>query len=190
MVAQLDKLMHAKNPDQLTLHQAYQAFQGDQQCDIPFLVWLLENPDSPLPLPGRIYLREHDYLHILLNRGLSPEDEAFVVGFTLGNDPSATNFYLSCFKLIARYFYPSPYHFRPEHLSIFDAGVQLGRQMQVKRLCSWDFAPYLNQSLSSLRAKIGICLDDLSGKNILKPVDNGGQRSIVRFRDVAIPRIF
>ncbi|NCJ06806.1 hypothetical protein GS597_09850 [Synechococcales cyanobacterium C] len=146
--------------DNVTLAQAYRAFQGDQQCDIPFIVWVLENPDSPLPVPGRIYLREHDYLHILLNRGISPEDEAFVVGFTLGNDPRATDRFLRFFKFLARHFYPEPYRFQPGHLSIFDAGVQLGRQMKIKGLCSWDFSPHLDQPLSSLRAKIGIYWED------------------------------
>lgn len=49
-------------------------------------MWLLENPDSPLPFAGKIDLYRHDCLHLLLERGLSVEDEAFVVGFTMGND--------------------------------------------------------------------------------------------------------
>lgn len=62
-----------------SLRQAYQHFGGIQQSEVPWIIWLLENPDSPLALAGAIPLKEHDYLHLLLNRGKSPEDEAFIM---------------------------------------------------------------------------------------------------------------
>ena len=70
----------------LTLKDSLQSFKGDEQSDIPFIVRLLENPESIVPLPGQINLYNHDCLHILLDRGISLLDEAFVVGFTMGSD--------------------------------------------------------------------------------------------------------
>ena len=68
------------------LREALQSMGGDPPSSIPFLLWLLENPDSPIALPGKIDLYRHDCLHLLLDRGFSLYDEAFVVGFTMGND--------------------------------------------------------------------------------------------------------
>jgi hypothetical protein len=73
----------------MSLEDAYHQFALDGQASIPFFVWLLENPASPISLPGSINLHGHDCLHLLLNRGVSGHDEAFVVGFTKN---SITNF--------------------------------------------------------------------------------------------------
>jgi hypothetical protein len=62
----------------LTLRQRLNQLGGDRPDQIPFLVWLLENPDSCFALPGCIDLHGHDCLHVLLQRGFSPYDEAFV----------------------------------------------------------------------------------------------------------------
>lgn len=139
-----------------TLHEAYLAFCGDPQHSIPLSVWLLENPDSPLSFPGQIYLREHDYLHILLNRGVSPEDEAFVVGFTMGNDPDTTEQHIFTFKFAARLLYPKLYKFTPAHLVLFDWGFRFGRLTTVKRLNKLDYSQYLNCRVTTLREKFGI----------------------------------
>ncbi|OWY60326.1 hypothetical protein B7486_69780, partial [cyanobacterium TDX16] len=40
----------------LTLAQAYNLIVGDCLAEIPFVVWLVENPDSPFALPGKIHL--------------------------------------------------------------------------------------------------------------------------------------
>lgn len=56
--------------------------------EVPFLVRLVENPALDLPFMdvfhGATDLPTHDYLHIVLGRGLLAKDEAFVIGFTMG----------------------------------------------------------------------------------------------------------
>ena len=42
-----------KNP---TLSEALQEFSIDRQEDIPWIIRLLENPQSPIALPGKISL--------------------------------------------------------------------------------------------------------------------------------------
>ena len=61
----------------------------DEESKLPLSLWLFEDPDSPVALPGAACLDLHDCLHILLNRGYSTADEAFVVGFSMGNDRRA-----------------------------------------------------------------------------------------------------
>ena len=74
-----------------TLEAAYGSLSSIalRQREVPLLVQLVENPRFDLPgieiFSGATNLRTHDYLHILLGRGLLPKDEAFVLGFTMGS---------------------------------------------------------------------------------------------------------
>jgi hypothetical protein len=56
------------------------------RADVPWQIWLFENPNSAIALPGAITLFNHECLHVLLDRGFSNNDEAFIIGFTIGND--------------------------------------------------------------------------------------------------------
>lgn len=143
----------------LTLKEAYSILESNEQTDIPFLVWLLENPDSPLALPGKIYLREHDYIHILLGCGQSAQDEAFVIGVTMGSNLKTNWLHLAIFKFFTRHLYPKPYQFSQEDLRVFDLGFDYGRRIQVKQLNEIDFEPYQNQTIASLRKMFGIDVD-------------------------------
>lgn len=51
-----------------TLKKALLEFCLNTKEEIPWIVRLLENPQSPLALSGKISLFDHDCLHILLNR--------------------------------------------------------------------------------------------------------------------------
>ncbi|AKG24728.1 hypothetical protein IJ00_18565 [Calothrix sp. 336/3] len=128
---------------------------------IPFIVWLLENPDSPLPFSGKIDLYRHDCLHLLLDRDLSLYDEAFVLGFTMGNDVSCKWFHRSLFKLISTIFYPLKFRFKKVHLLAFDLGVWYGSKVKTKNLNKFDFDSYKNQSLSKIRKELGIDIDTI-----------------------------
>ena len=160
MVTQLKEKQYCPTAE-CTLGEAYAKFivKGDPPEATPFQVWLLENPDSPLSLPGQIYLREHDYLHILLDLDMTAQSEAFVIGFTMGNDPSTTEDHVLIFKLAARLFYPKGYKFSAENLSIFDWGFRFGRLTHVKNLNKLDYSPYLSVTISTLRDKFGIDID-------------------------------
>jgi hypothetical protein len=57
--------------DTFTLKDAYETLEGDPPSKIPFIVWLLENPKSPLALPGCIDLYNHDCIHLLLKQGFT-----------------------------------------------------------------------------------------------------------------------
>jgi len=57
---------------------------SNEQQDISSVVKLFENPSSPIALPGAINLERHDCIHVILGRGLLPQDEAFVIGFYHG----------------------------------------------------------------------------------------------------------
>lgn len=150
MVDELRETLNT-NVENLTLAQAYFNWSGDEPHYIPFLVWLLENPESPVALPGKISLKNHDYIHILLGRTKSTLDEAFVVGFTMGNDMKTKWFHLLVFKFFASWLYPYPYRFSAEDLKVFDSGVTYGRSVSVKQLNDFDFKRVQDQTVTQLR---------------------------------------
>jgi hypothetical protein len=138
------------------LVDALAAMKGDPSDCIPFLVRLLENPASPLALPGKIDLYRHDCVHLLLGRGFSLHDEAFVVGFTMGNDLRTNALHLAIFKFCSLLFYPRPYRFDRSHLSSFDAGLALGRNAKLRNINQLDFRACEHKPLRILREWIGI----------------------------------
>ncbi len=60
------------NPNSCSLHDAVQQLSNDDQADIPFIVWLVENSHSPIALPrthllNRLALRNRSQLAIYAN---------------------------------------------------------------------------------------------------------------------------
>jgi hypothetical protein len=146
----------------LKLGEAYRSFVKDEETAIPFQVWLLENPSSPIALPGSVNLYGHDCIHLLLNRGMSNFDEAFVIGFTMGNCDKVEEKHLSVFRLFSRFFYPSIYRFKEWHFRAFDLGVMYGRKLEYRNIHLEYFDNYMDAKINELRYKFGILNDDLS----------------------------
>lgn len=149
------------NRSHQTLKNCLQSLQGDKQSDIPFMVWLLENPESIFPLPGKINLYNHDCLHILLERGDSLFDEAFVIGFTMGSDLKTNRFHLAVFKFLSNLLYPQQYKFEREQFKLFDLAFNYGRKLKVKNLNQVDFKAYENRTVRELRKLLGIELEEV-----------------------------
>jgi hypothetical protein len=147
--------------EDLQLEEAYRRFVIDDQGSIPYLIWLLENPASPIALPGSVDLYGHDCLHLLLNRGVSSYDEAFVIGFTMGNSEEVEPHHLSTLKFCARFIYPPPFRFNKAHLKIFDLGAMYGRKVPYRNLHKVIFDGFAKETVGSLRKKFGISLDEL-----------------------------
>lgn len=146
----------------LTLKQCLQNINGDCQAAIPFPVWFLENPDSIFPLPGKINLYNHDCLHILLDRGISILDEAFVVGFTMGSDVKTNRFHLAIFKRLSNLFYPQQYRFNREQFRLFDLAFNYARKLKNKNLNYIDFKNYEDKTVGELRKLFGIDLKEVN----------------------------
>ncbi|PSB46874.1 hypothetical protein C7B80_11945 [Cyanosarcina cf. burmensis CCALA 770] len=159
---------HGKLSDDLatmTLARAYNLIVGDRPSEIPFVVWLLENPNSPFALPGKIHLCEHDYLHLLLGRGFSASDEAYVIGLTMGNDLETKRWQIWLYKIAAQFFYPSQFRFTLSDLREFDKGLARGRNLPIKNLNKLDFTNYRDWQIQELRT--GLKLTEVSVKNQL-----------------------
>lgn len=129
--------------------------------NIKWIVRFFENPDSMFALPGAVDLHRHDIIHILLGRGLTIQDEAFVIGFTMGTAKHISNFHIKFYKFISRHLYPKLYRFNDEHLPIYDLGYQCALEMEVKRLHKFPLEDYADTKLAELRDFIGIDVEML-----------------------------
>lgn len=142
----------------MKLGDAYQKFVKDQQTDIPLSIWLIENPNSPVSLPGSVDLRGHDCIHLLLNRGMSLFDEAFVIGYTMGNCANIGNHHISIYKLFSKICFPQAYQFNSFHLKAFDFGFLYGQKVTPKNIHKVNFDHYSDQLVSDIRLQLGINL--------------------------------
>lgn len=149
----------------MTLGSAVAALGGFEQSDVPWQIWLIENPDSPIALPGKISLYNHDCLHVLLDCGLSNQEEAFVVGFSMGTDRQTHWYHVIIFKLISRYFYPAKYRFTGEQLKSFELGYKFSELSAMKNLNSINFRLHAHKTVDRLRQLLGINLDNLTSCN-------------------------
>ena len=148
---------------QTTLRQAEATLEGLRASpdEIPFIIRLVENPALDLPFldvfHGATDLPTHDYLHIVLGRGLLAKDEAFVIGFTMGATDQVGRGEEFLYGLFAKYFYPEKYRFNDEDLRVFRDAVRLGFVSDcTPKLCAVDFGAYLDMPLGSVRRALGI----------------------------------
>jgi hypothetical protein len=124
---------------------------GNTLTRIPFIVWLLENPQSFLALPGKIDLNNHDCLHILLKQDKSLGEEAFVIGFCMGND-NAKWIHLKIFKIFSRFLYPQNYRFSNDDFSInFAAGYSYGKNLKLKRINRLHLTKFYDTDVTDIR---------------------------------------
>jgi hypothetical protein len=135
----------------LTLKSVYRQMNLDSQLDIPLIIRLFENPSSPIALPGKISLHNHDCLHIILGIGTSPENEAFILGFSMGNDDQTKRWHVCLFKFLAYFIYPSKYRFNRQHLKIFDLGFKYGKSAKFRNLNQIEFDRFYDLTIKELR---------------------------------------
>ena len=127
--------------------------------DISWLVWLIENPKSPFHLHGASTLHDHDHVHVLLRRGQANDDEAFVIGFTMGNDDRTKSWESKLFKFISRWLYPKGERFTKKQLKIFDSGFKYGQSKLnlYKRIGEFDWDKMdKNTPLDEVKKSFGV----------------------------------
>ncbi len=161
--------MIPKNLDkQETLGQLKEQISVTKEEDSPWIIDLLESDKSLFGLPGKISHYNHDCIHVLLNRGLTLSDEAFVIGFTMGNNPNIKPCHLKIYKFVSRYFYPEECKFSSLHFPVFDLGFDYGKSLDIQ-FDQINFSQYQNHSVSQLRNIWGITEKDLAS---LKDIEN------------------
>lgn len=141
--------------DDKTLGEVYRTLPTYEFNSYPFIVLLLENPKSPFALKGKCSLLTHDLIHVLLGRGLFVQDEAFVIGYTMGTSKTIGGFEKEFFKFCAHRLYPPKYRFKKTDLVVYDLGFMAGQDNKIE-IFNIDLASMMDQRLGDIREKLGI----------------------------------
>ncbi len=144
-----------------TLGQLLDTLPAALAQEIPWQVRLLENPASPLALPGAISLARHDALHVLLGRGLTNQDEAFVIGFTMGASKRVRPWQYRLFCFAVCRLYPKPYRFSQQDLLAFELGFAEGERLPVRDVHQMPFEYWSGETVGALRARLGLSVERL-----------------------------
>jgi len=153
--------------DQQPLAEAYAQMKSIalEQESIPLLVQLVENPKYDLPgidiFSGATDLATHDYIHILLGRGLLPKDEAFVLGFTMGSTNRVGEWEERLYGLFSKHLYPKNYRFNDEDFQVYKDAVRLGYISDCQPLNTVDYPALAHLTIAAVREQIGIEADFL-----------------------------
>ncbi len=145
----------------LTIQDVMDTLPAAGPMDIPWIVRLLENPESWIRFRGAVSLEDHDVLHILLGRGLQDQDEAFVVGFAMGTAKRASWFQKRVLRWVLSRLYPEPYRVPTNLLPAFDLGVECGMKTGCKDLYKMSLHELVSLPLTEARAQCGIQLSVL-----------------------------
>ncbi len=147
---------------QQTLGDAFAEMQtiALEQDAIPMIVQLVENPKFDLPgvdiFSGATDLEAHDYIHILLGRGVLPKDEAFVLGFTMGSTNRVGQLEETLYGLFTRFLYPKHYRFSDEDFQIYKDAVRLGYISDCQALDKINYRELAGLTLEAAREHLGI----------------------------------
>lgn len=142
--------------DDLTLRDVLATLPAAPPTAIPWIVRLFENPQGWLRLHGAVNLRSHDMIHVLLGRGLLGQDEAFVIGFTMGSTKAVSWLERMFFKLVVSQVYPHPYRISWRTLAAYDLGLEAGREMGMPNLHLQLCEEMLDRPLGEIRSRLGI----------------------------------
>jgi len=142
--------------DELTLRAVLDTLPAAPPQAIPWIVRLFENPQGWLRLHGAIDLAHHDMIHVLLGRGLLGQDEAFVIGFTMGATKAVSWLERAWFKVVVSWLYPVPYRIPRRILVAYDLGVEAGRDFGVRNLHLSLRDDMLDRPLGATRRELGI----------------------------------
>ena len=120
--------------DERTLRAVLAELPAAPPTAIPWIVRAFENDKSWLRLHGAVNLRKHDMIHVLLGRGLLDQDEAFVIGFTMGSTRAVSRPERWFFKFAVSRLYPEPYRISRRMLAAYDLGLEAGGGLGVRNL--------------------------------------------------------
>jgi hypothetical protein len=124
--------------------------------DQPLFIKVLERPNRFISLPFQIDLFTHDCIHVLLGIGTYMHDEAFLIGFTMGNSQGINYFGKEIYKFLTHNLYPKEYGLTRKELVIFDRGYQYGKSISQKGLDRIDFNTCLDTEISALRKRFNM----------------------------------
>lgn len=150
--------------DDMTLAQVLATMPAANADEVPAIIKKYENPDSPDALPGAITLARHDCIHVLLGRGLHVQDEAFVIGATMGAASDITGEIVDFFIQVSTTEYPKHWRFEQEHIPAFRLGVGFAMDNLAGKdlhLIPLEEEPWQSMTVRAARRELGIVKEEI-----------------------------
>lgn len=151
--------------EDMKLGEVLQTLPAAAADDVPEIIRKYENPESKYALPGSIELKRHDCIHILLGRGLHVQDEAFVIGFTMGAASDFTYEHQEIYERVSVEEFPPPWNFQKSQLFAYRLGIGLsediGKSCRDIHLFPLENDENLDRTVGDLRKQFGIIKGEL-----------------------------
>jgi hypothetical protein len=150
--------------DDLTIKQVLATMPRSDPEDVPEIVCKYENPDSPDCFPGAISLERHDCLHALLGRGLHVQDEAFIIGVTMGAASDITSELIEKFIHISTTDYPEAWRFQEAHIASYKLGIGFAEDALKNKdlhLIPFEKSPLLDKTVKEVRDSLGLIKEEM-----------------------------
>ena len=142
--------------DGKTLQEVYESMPELPPEDFRLLNQLIDRPSI---ITENLSMFDQDCLHIVLGRGLLAQDEAFVIGYTMGAATSLKEWEAGIFRLVAKLCYPGTYQFTDDDVKAFKLGVELGGKSSVRQIHEYDFKNQFEKTLGEIREELDIDRD-------------------------------
>lgn len=150
--------------DDLTISEVLATMPAAEAEEVPEIIRKYENPESPDALPGAIALNRHDCIHVLLGRGLHVQDEAFVIGATMGAASEISGEVVDFFIEVSTTQYPKHWRFQPEHIASYRLGVGYAIDNMPSKdlhLIPLEDEPWQSKTVREARRDLGIVKEEL-----------------------------
>ena len=150
--------------DHMTIAEVLATMPAAEAQDVPEIIRKYENPESPDALPGAIHLDRHDCIHVLLGRGLHVQDEAFIIGATMGAASDITDEAVETFIRISTTEYPKHWRFEEAHIPSYRLGVGFAMDNLAGKdlhLIPLEEEPWQSMGVEEARKALGISRPEL-----------------------------
>ena len=145
--------------DHLTFREVMATMPKSDPNDVPEIVRKYENPESPDHLSGAITLERHDCLHALLGRGLHVQDEAFIIGATMGAASDISTAVIEQFIQLSTTVYPEAWRFEAEHIASYKLGIGFAEDALKNKdlhLTPFEQPPLFDTKIADIRKQLGL----------------------------------
>ncbi|MEM6477779.1 MAG: hypothetical protein AAF647_01910 [Pseudomonadota bacterium] len=182
--------------DDMTIAEVLATMPAANADDVPEIIKRYENPESPDALPGAITLARHDCIHVLLGRGLHVQDEAFIIGATMGAASDISDETVDLFIKVSTTEYPKHWRFEEAHIASYRLGVGFAVDNMPNKdlhLIPLEDEPWQSKTVRQARADLGIVKEELRayfrkaellvpGTRATRRLDTSAQRNDVQLK--------
>ncbi|MEM9317440.1 MAG: hypothetical protein AAGA70_00335 [Pseudomonadota bacterium] len=161
---QWDEWNPGLDTDEMTIAEVLATMPAANAADVPEIIRKYENPESPDALPGAIHLDRHDCIHVLLGRGLHVQDEAFIIGVTMGAASDISDVHVDTFIRVSTTEYPKHWRFEEAHIASYRLGLGYaldnlpGKNLHLTPL---EAEPWQSMSVGAARKELGMSKPEL-----------------------------